>query len=251
MKQLTLAALYGQKNTAFKQMIHSIWETIEDSDLRRIFIKHPMDQIHGTMVGMEKIIGFERHFNANIWEKEEKKKEMDFSNIFSNIDPFFPMKIQFGGFQEDFDGFMSFDDTPYNRSFEINWKAKKIILIGWSLQEGTDIADNKLFKLRQKLYERNHLRPKMDNDNDFYMVIGELAHFELFDDEALAELKAAAQRLEKVIRDQLFNKPQEIMVTTDDLFFVRYQKESLEVSSSEAWNIKNSEKNSYFVKDLF
>ena len=89
------------------------------------------------------------------------------------------------------------------------------------------------------------------NDNDFYLVIGQIDHLELFNDLELMEFKDEVIKIERRIRDKLALNPQNVVVTTDDLFFVQYQKETLELSTSKAWSIKKSKNNANFIDSLY
>lgn len=251
MKQVTLVALYGQKKQNFIDLINAIFSEIEASELGGIFKRYNMNQIHGTLVGMEKVDGFEELYNFNIWEKEERKVEMDFANLYPTIAPFFPVDIQLGGFKEDYRGFSSLGGIPFNRTFEINWTSNKIILIGWSMDEGKKVANRKLEILRQTLHDRHNIRPKMDKDNDLYMVIGELKNVGLLSEEALDRLKKAGKKLEKSIRTKLAENKEELILTMEDLFFVQYESTTLDFNSSEAWNIQEAKNNPDFLKELY
>lgn len=251
MKQVTLVTLYGQKRKQFKELINSIWKEIESSELRRIFKPYDMSQIHATITGMEKLIGFDQLYNANIWDQDEEKVEMNFSSFFETTAGFFPMNVQVGGFDERFREFISMGDTPHNRSFKFYWDSKKVVLIGWSMDNGKGIADHKPENFRQALNDRHNIRSKMEKDNDLYMVIGELINLELFTDEELDQLKNAADHLEKKVRHLLANQPIKIPITLDEVQLIQYQTTSLELKTSEAYNIRKIQNDIEFLKNLY
>jgi hypothetical protein len=251
MKQVTLVAFYGQKRQNFRNLINAIFSEIEQSPLGSNFEPYQMNQIHGTLVGMEKMAGSEEFYNFNIWEKEGRKEEMNFKHIYSNVALFFPVNIQFGGFNEDYKGFSSLGGIPFNRTFEISWTSKKVILIGWSMAEGKKVADKKLLEARETLQDQHNIRPKMDNDNDLYMVIGEFQNLELLPEKALATLKESGKKLERSIRNKLAENKEELILSTEDLFYVQYESRTLDYNTSKAWSIEKVQNNPDFLKGLY
>jgi len=69
MKQVTLISLYGDKPTDLALIIKKCWEFIHQSKLRRVFHPYDMRQVHGTLIGLEKRIGFTKRVNANYYRE--------------------------------------------------------------------------------------------------------------------------------------------------------------------------------------
>ncbi len=119
MKQLSLVALYGQKSKTIKKLIVSVWKEIEKSSMKRVFKRSAINQIHSTIMGMEKVIGYQKSYNANHWKKNGEKKLMDFNKLYDHINSHLPLNIQIGGFKKSNTDFKSFGKTPYYGSLTI------------------------------------------------------------------------------------------------------------------------------------
>ncbi len=251
MKQLSLVALYGQKSNTVKNLILPIWKEIEKSSLNSVFKRYTLNQIHSTIIGMEKIIGYQKSYNANHWEKKGKRKLMKFEKLYDNINPHLPLNIQFGGFEKYNTDFISFEKFPFERSFQINFAFNKVILIGWPLKKDKKTVHSKLLKLRDDLFAKNNIRHKYDGDNDFYLVIGELQNLHLLKEKEWIQLKKAAKQLEHKIRKKISKKAQIIKVKKKNLFYVQYQKETLELASSNAFNFKEVKNDSAKLEGLY
>jgi hypothetical protein len=57
MKQVTLVSMYGQKRKELAKFAKRCTDVIATSALRRVFRPDRLEQIHGTLVGMEKLVG--------------------------------------------------------------------------------------------------------------------------------------------------------------------------------------------------
>lgn len=251
MKQLSLVSLYGQKSNAVKDLVLPIWKEIEKSSLNRVFDQYALNQIHSTIIGMEKVIGYEKPYNANHWEKGGGKSRMKFKKLYDHIKSHFPLNIQFGGFDKYNTDFISFDRFPYERSFQINFATKKVILIGWPVQKDKKTVNSKLLKIRDDLFAKNNIRHKYDGDNDFYLVIGELQNLHLLKEKELIQVKKEAKQLEHKIRSKILKKAQLLTIKKKNLFYVQYQKETLELASSNAFNFKEVKNNTAKLEDLY
>lgn len=86
MKQLTMVSFYGQKQNELQKRIQQCTDIILDSEICRVFRPYRMGQIHGTIVGMEKRIGFKKHYNANIWWKDGVDTEMKFDGLVETVE---------------------------------------------------------------------------------------------------------------------------------------------------------------------
>jgi len=126
-----------------------------------------------------------------------------------------------------------------------------VILMGWPMEEESNVSSSKLVKLREKLNRQNKVRHKYNNDNDFYLVIGQFENLEGLKDSELLELREEAERLEKIVRNYLASNPMKIGIITNDLFFVQYQKETLDISTSKSWSFKAAENNPDLIGKLY
>jgi len=253
MKQLSLVALYGQKSKIIKSLIVPIWKEIEKSSLKRVFKRSSLNQIHSTIIGMEKLIGYQEPYNANHWEKNGEKKPMDFNKLYDNINVHLPLSIQIGGYKTRDTNFKSFRKIPFERFFQINFATNKVILMGWPVKEDKKTVHSKLLELRNDLFAKNNILHKYDEhkDNDFYLVIGELQNLQVFTEEELIQLKKEAQQVENKIRIETLEDAQILEIKNEDLSYVQYQKESLEVASSNAFNFEEVKNDPARLENLY
>ena len=203
MKQLTLLSLYGHKRKPLAQLIGGCVEIISQSPLRRVFKPYHPLQIHGTLVGMEKLIGYSDDFNANIWVDSGIKTRMDFSLLVDTLKQHLPMTVRFGGFPQFFSEFKSLGLSPYERSFQVQWPTNRFTLIGWPHTRGDFTADRLLEKFREDMGKNCHIQHKFKNDNDLFLVVGEIVGLENLSDIELAQIKGATPSLESDVRNYL------------------------------------------------
>lgn len=252
MTQMTLVSFYGSKSSAFTQLLQDCIGFIQASPLQSIFEPYPIAQIHGTIVGMEKITGYQQVFNANAWEKEKTKVEMDFGPLIPSLQAALstPLPIQFGGFAPKFDTFQSFGRLPYERSFQIQWASKRFTLIGWPHRQG-QFAGQYLNQLRQLLYTNCNIQHKWGADNDLFMVIGKIGNLESFSAKEIELLKKEAIHLEKKVRDYLTYNKLELLLDLQELYLVQYKETSLSLATSVTYPITDSRLEAAFIKGLY
>ena len=234
MKQRTLVAFYEEKNHLLSDLIHLLWQELEASALKDYFIPYALDQIHTTFIGLEKIPNFPVPFNLNIWEKEGKKQQMVFSGLKTTLEDFFPINVQFGGFDKKYATVKSFGKTLFERSFQIQWSTGRVVLIGWPIDQNQDVVMD-LFGLRQAMYLRHNILHKYHDDNDCYLVLGILKIQE--DLGKISALKKAGAELEDKVQQWLSRNRTTIPIALEDLSIVEYLDPSLELSSSKVWSV--------------
>ncbi len=232
--QKTLVALYGPKEKNFQHFIQNIWNLIKQSPLHQYFKPYQLPQIHATIIGLEKFVEEGKIYNANIWKKKGRKQEMNFEGFIDTFNSFFPMTIQFGGFEETYDAFRSLDQKAFIRSFQINETTGQLVLIGWPINKKTGKVENQLLLLRDSLFFKHQILHKYQKDNDFFLVLGHLDGDQEFKEEIL--------RLNETIRRYLLKNPIQFTVTDKDLSIVQYEKETLEIASSQQWTLKDFNK---------
>lgn len=260
MKQLTCVGFYGhQKTRKFQQYLKSL-QTEVDSLLGNDFKPYDIRQIHGTIIGMEKLIGYRKDANYNIWDIKEKIELMKFKTFLKIIKDWdYPIKIRFGGFSKEYNEFISCPKSglqrlePYYRSFSINVRMGKVVLIGWP-HKNNDFKNNlELLKLRSEIKTKANIIHKYDHweDNDFFVVLGDITN-KLYWQEAKNAGKIDA--LNQKIRDDMCKNVNDRMLdldlTQNDIYLVQYTQESLELNSSEAYNIV-SYKYKIRIEDLY
>ena len=251
MKQLTLISLYGKKPANLSDLILRCTEFIQESKLQRVFKPYHMHQIHGTFFGMEKLIGFSECFNANIWTNTGKKEAMNFKLLRETVLQYLPMTVRFSGFGKTFNGFKSFGKYPYERSFQVQWTTNKVTLIGWP-HRNDEFSPRMLLKtLRSEVASKCNIRHKYHDDNDLFLVIGEIAGMQFLSDSERRELKTTASNLEEKARIFLESQVVDVEIGSDQVFFARYGIESLPLDSTDIYCINNPEVDNGFLINLY
>lgn len=251
MKQLTLVSFYGQKQEPLARLIRDCTTMIQNSPLVRIFRPYYPDQVHGTIVGMEKLESEAELFNKNAWLVSGAKKVMDFYRLQPTLQEHLPMTVQFGGFSPAFNRFRSSGLPPYQRAFQVQWQAGRFTIIGWPHSNGEFASRQLLNELRKDLYAHCNIKHKWGADNDLYMVLGETANTELLSGKELAEIKRALPALESAIRDYLAGHKTEVVMSMEDIYVVQYEAESLEPNSTVPYRITGLEVDMNFMRNLY
>ena len=252
MKQVSLVSMYGSKPLLMENLIKLLWERIKSSSLKKIFKPYQIYQIHGTIIGMEKLLGINNYYNINKWNDLRIKVEMDFNKLSNVISAHLPISIRFGGFDKSYIDFMSFGKKPYERSFQIQLSKGKVIIIGWPHEIG-DFSNKRLWNLRKDLEVNCNIRHKYAKfeDNDFFMVLGDLKGINLFSEQEINKLKAEVFNLEGIIRKYLSLNPTDITITYEDIYIAQYEKETLQIDSTNMYKIKVLNNNDSFIKGLY
>ena len=253
MKQVTLISLYGQKRKSLGALISACIEMIQASKLRRVFAPYNLNQIHGTVVGMEKLIGYADHFNANIWAKSPSGERviMNFEPLVTSVKRQLPITVQLGGFQKEFGLFDSFGKPPYERSFQVQWATNRITIIGWPHKSGDFTSVRLLEMMRDDIGARCNIRHKYSGDNDLFMVLGELISLHTLSDPDLVEIKLAASDLEAQVRDYLATQKIDVEIGPEQIFLAQYEKETLPLESTNVYCINDSRITDSFIDKLY
>lgn len=241
MKQHTLVAFYGEKQGNLLDLIQGIHSQILRSSLRDFFRPYDLDQIHATIVGMEKIPGEDPPFNLNVWKKKGHRVPIDPAGIENTLMRFLPMNLQFGGFPEDFEGFRSLGKRLFERTFELDWSSGKAVLIGWPVDARRQPTE-RLLQVRDTLYQQHQILHKYEGDKDCYLVIGRLGGLDRIDASTNRQLKSAKQELEEKIWQYLSVHLYHIPLEFDQLSVVQYTDTTLPRSKSQAWPLDQIER---------
>jgi hypothetical protein len=191
MKQATLVSLIGKKPDALVGLLNASQAIIRE-DLGEYFEAYAIDQIHATIIGLERIEDTPaHHYNRNFWRLRQHKAVMDLQGYlkFLRLSDHFPLKIQIAGFQNRQYPFTSRGEIPYRRSFTI--QGNNVVIMGWPLHKKSQsnavssvndnfsesqLYPNTLDHLRRTAQRFNilhayHWKPTAV-DNDFYFRIG-------------------------------------------------------------------------------
>lgn len=171
--QATLVSFYGKKPEALKSFIvacqDKVLETIGGS-----FLPYEIDQVHGTIIGLEGTRDAGKIKNANFEGSLAKERWVDPVELlaFLQSNKLRTIGVKIGGYSPVFKEFSSRGEVPFKRSFSI--RGDIVVIMGWSLaaEKGRYLLDN----YRRSFNEVNvlhkwHRRPA-EIDDDFYLVLG-------------------------------------------------------------------------------
>ncbi len=251
MRQVTLVSFYGRKNKPLADLIQGCSEFILRSPLERLYRPYHIDQIHGTLLGMEKMAGYAEHYNANLWAETSNKVEMDFTQLLHVLGEHLPMAVQFGGFPRSFTGFESFGRSPYERSFQIQWKTGRFTLVGWPHKDGNFTTRRYLNELRDEIERKCNIRHKYREDNDLFMVLGEIVLPGSMAEEERARFKDISLTIEMAVRDYIVDNKIDVNIDVDAVSVVQYDVETLSLESTVSHRVTDPKMSPDFIEDLY
>lgn len=251
MNQVSLVSLYGRKTNDLVTLINRCVGLVNIPPFQHIFTPYKPNQVHGTLIGMEKLVGFSENFNTNTWKETGNKEEMNFDPLVETVKKHLPIQIRFGGIRKNFRRFDSFGKTPYERSFQVQWQTNKLTLIGWPHENGDFTSKRLLEALRLDIATHCKIRHKYKSDNDFFMVLGEINGYHLLKESELQKIKYFATDTEEKVRVYLANNMTEVEIGLDQVFLVQYKDENLPVDSTTAYCIENQSIDADFIRKLY
>ena len=201
----------------------------------KAFTPYQIEQVHGTIIGMETSLINGHLFGKWCIENEEKmnpiQTEMLKEFLQHKIAPF---SIQIGGYHPGVDyGFESRNEIPFERSFSI--QSSRAVINGWPVvKKNTQIsADKSLADFRNKFKPFNicHKWNKDGyEDNDFFMVLGKVDQIRL-DEE---RIKIGGDH----IRDYLSTTETIIEIDDHSLSLVEYESPELPIETTRVLNLR-------------
>jgi len=229
---ISLTAFYGPKHN------EPIWEKIVSfQKTLKIIIgenyqPYTPEQIHGTVIGLERIKYLNEWINLNYKEIEHCKVKTDLALLIGYLSntALLPVNIQVGGYKSNIDyGFVSRSESPYARSFSI--QNNNVVMMGWPYKSGR--YTQQLNTLRREcnrfgFLHKYHTHPEAV-DNDFYFVLGSLQK-QMKDQEKRSISMSMAEELSAW-------KNINVVLGTDDLRIVKYNDTAFQ--HAQYWKINN------------
>jgi hypothetical protein len=222
MKQLSLVACYGTKSAAFGGLLADCIDLIRQSALSPLFRPYAIEQMHMTIVGMERVPELAGLVNANIHSRRGDCIPMNFNALQATLMGHLPLTVRFGGFGSNDVSILSAGRPLFERSFQVQWPTRRCTLIGWPHRH-SDFSGRGLNRLRDALESECGLGHKYPDDNDVFLVLGSLAPPETAPASEMRKLRLAAARAEARIRARLASQPVDLELTLDDLRIVAYE----------------------------
>jgi len=244
MTQLTIVTHYGAKLPSMAKLIDVLQRKMATS-LDSAFMPYELEQVHGTVIGLEGVLVDTKVTNK--WFKENLKKDecIDFDGIMEYVlsNRMDEIKIRFGGWWplKDY-GFKSRNQHPYTRSF--SFQGDMAVLMGWPVEHGKYCES--LYALRKRFEDFNvcHKYNKDGyKDNDFYLVIGKISKADI-----------APELLEQTageIRHLLSEINETLRIGKDTLSIVAYADTQLPLATSKAFSFDAPELTPQLMASLY
>lgn len=174
MIQATIVALLGEKPEPLRSLLAALQADVADV-LGRRFRPYRLDQIHATIVGLERDERqAARLVNRNHAILRGAEAAMDFDGLlgFFQTSSLIPFTVQIGGFAERDYPFVSRGARPFDRSF--SRQGRSAVVMGWPVAAGSyppTLAQLRSGAERFGIAHAYHATAT-DRDNDFYFRLG-------------------------------------------------------------------------------
>ena len=232
--QVTLVAHYGPKPAELAEHVGVALTAIERSSVGRHFRPYAPDQMHGTIVALDRAPARAGFDNANRLAAAGVRQPMNFARALTLARAFPRLTFRFGGFALDDRRIESAGQTAYERSFQMRPEQGKVIIIGWHHDGENFAAYRALWAVRRRFAAQCGIWPKYDNDSDFYMTLGDLIDLPAPGSADRRRLAGAMRALEAAVRQEFARHPVDVPTAASDLSFVRYSSPALPPTTSRA-----------------
>ena len=228
--QLTFVSHYGPKPGPFAEKI-CLLQSVIGEQLGSCFEPYTVEQVHGTIIGLEGARFGTLIRNNNFWRFRGAERFIDFQGLLdflrSRSESIWDVHI--GGYDLARDhGFTSAGQHPFLRSFSV--RGETAVAMGWPHRSGTFVPSlNELRRAFQQFgaLHKWHQR-ESDVDNDFFFVLGRVAQ-----NTELARHDAVQQ----IIREHLAAAPLQLPLTRATLSFVAYLDPQLPPDTSQTFHL--------------
>jgi hypothetical protein len=242
--QLTFVSHYGPKPAPFAEKIRLLQSVIAEQ-LGSRFKPYTVEQVHGTIIGLEGARFGTRIRNENFRRFRGAERFIDFQGVldFLRTRPESDWEVRVGGYDLDCDhGFTSAGQHPFLRSFSI--RDEIAVAIGWPHCAGSFVPS--LDELRRAFQRFGALhkwhQKEWDVDNDFFFVLGRVAQ-----DITSAQREAVQQ----FVREHLAAAPLQLPVPPATLSFVAYVDPQLPPHTSQTFRLNDQQVTASLLAGLY
>lgn len=174
----SLVSYYGEKESEFNRYLSNIQHRVYHY-LGEDFSPYSIEQIHGTIIGLETVKIKEKNYSKWCQETNISKPPVDVNGLLNFLSK--KPKIanfKFGGFEKNKNhGFLSWKRHPYYRTFSI--RGNTMVINGWPVNKVNNqwFVTDELYEWRVQLESFNLCHKwniEGNQDNDLFMVIGRL-----------------------------------------------------------------------------
>jgi len=242
--QLTFVSHYGPKPVPFADKIRLLQSVITEQ-LGNRFKPYTVEQVHGTIIGLEGARFETRIRNDNFLRFRGAEQFIDFHGLldFLRTRPEADWEVRVGGYDLACDhGFTSARQHPFLRSFSI--QGEIAVAMGWPHCSGSCVPS--LDELRRAFQQFGALHKwhqcESDVDNDFFFVLGRVAP-----DTESAERDAVQQ----IVREHLAAAPFQLLVTRATLSFIAYLDPQLPPETSQTFRVNDQQVTASVLADTY
>ena len=232
----TLVAYYGEKPEQVAELITATQQKLEHC-LGEAFEEYSMDQVHGTIVGLEGTRVGNHILNTNYLEQRRQLRSIDFHRLFKVLkdQSLLPFSVSIGGYV---DGknypFTSRGQHPYLRSFSI--QGDIAVAMGWPCLG--NLYPLSLDRLRRSLNSAGVLHKyhatANDIDNDFFFVLGKINQSKV-DENSL-------YKTQEIMRTFLMkNYDLSIPINRENMSIIAYADSMLPIDTSRVYKLDAAE----------
>ena len=262
--QATIVALYGDK----PEHLHTFLTDCQDSVTQVLgsrFRKYDIDQIHATVVGLEREALHSNCFlNRNFKTHRQEQVQMELAGLlnFFREGGHVPFQLQIGGFADRDYPFSSRDTRPFNRGFSI--QGGNVVVMGWPVcsRAPQDAPSSSIASIHEaRLYPNTldsirrgaqrygvlhsyHKKPA-DTDNDFFFRIGMIDAPESVEPLLKSRVQAAMRSFLGSLR------PLTLSIKLSDLQIVFYESEELPLDTSVAYSLDTEDLDGAFMQGMY
>ena len=243
---VTLVAYYGDKPLLIETLIKGAINELSDA-LGSEFIPYTLQQVHGTIIGLEGARVDNYIINTNYVEKRNELRSVDLNAALQVLmdESLLPFNITIGGFVDGGQySFTSRNLAPYFRSFSI--QGAYAVAMGWPYINGE--YSKSIDKLRRAFNQANilhkyHSTPDTE-DNDFFFVLGSIVN----EDIDQIQLEEAQVRLRSFLAA---HEGVRVPITRDKLRVVAYVDPKLPLETSCSYTLDEAQDKIDEIRSLY
>jgi hypothetical protein len=243
---VTLVAYYGDKPPLISGLLQGLIGELS-SLLGSGFCPYSLQQVHGTIIGMEGRRADKCIINTNYAELRNELRSLELNAALQILkdESLLPFDVTIGGFSDGGQyAFTSRGVAPYLRSFSL--QGGYAVAMGWPYVNGQYLQS--LDKLRHAFNRANilhkyHASPDSE-DNDFFFVLGNV----IKDSIDPVQLEYAQNRLRSFLATC---KPVTVTISRDCLRLVAYVDEKLLPETSCSYTLDLAEQKIEEIQSLY
>lgn len=242
--QLTIVSHYGKKSVELINSISILQNKLSEC-LGFAFKPYEMEQVHGTIIGLEGVLTAKGILNKWFKENRNEDKYIEPEHLlrFIKSDAIKEIKLKIGGyhFHKDY-GFKSREQHPFLRSFSL--QGEIAVAMGWPMENDKYVKT--LYQLR-KNFEQVGILHKWHKeeyeDNDFFFVLGRINR--KYANPVVLERTASQLRLILAEIDEC------ITIGKDTMSIVAYIDPQLPITTSRAFSFDDKFLTSKLINQLY